>query len=173
MVWMVLTIFVTLITISYWGYRLLKKTMLRKIAILFPAIIFGTIAIILYLAVNPTNEFYIEQFEKNSEIKFPISGRIIEKDATFPDLHGDYWAAAIIEVEKSEFEILKTKFKKSTLFIIDTTNQKIGVTKEYDQLTNGIQMNEIEIVYANNREEWFKVAFLNDSKRLIFERASS
>ena len=126
-----------------------------------------------WTAFFPMNGFYRDEFENNTGLEFPDSGKIIAKDSEYPDLHGDYWATAIFEVNELDFKTIKTDLQRNKNFQVDTTSQRIGITREFDELTKGIKEDNIEIVYFNKNKEWVKVAFMNDGKTIIFERSSS
>jgi energy-coupling factor transporter transmembrane protein EcfT len=177
MILLLVLIFVVIIgvpiVISYFIYRWLRKTEFKKYAFIFPIIILGTLIFFIYTAFYPTDSFYREDFESNTNLKLPDTAEILAKDASYPDQFGDYWSSAVIQLNEDEYLNLQLELSKSRNFAIDTTNQKIGITKEYNKLTENISENEIEIVYFNKNEQWFKVAFLKDKKRIIFERSSS
>jgi len=161
------------IIISYFGYKLLTKTRLRKFAFVFPIIIIGAFIYIVFRGFYPEDSFFKEEFERNSGINFPSSGDIIEKEATYPDFHGDYQAYAIMEVDENEYWKLESKFLKSPLFKVYSKNQDIRFTLNFRDLTNTYNENETEIAFYYNQGIWFKVTFLKDRKRIIFERSSS
>lgn len=161
------------IVISYFIYRWLRRTEFKKNAFIVPTLILGTLTFYIYTAFYPTDSFYREDFASNTNIKLPNTAKILAKDASYPDQFGDYWSSAIIQLNEDEYLKLESELSKSKNFEIDTTNQKIGITKEYSKLTENISENEIKIVYYNKNKEWFKVAFLKDKKRIIFERSSS
>jgi hypothetical protein len=138
------------------------------IGLIFLLAIFST-----WTAFFPMNGFYKDEFENNTELEFPDSGKIIAKDSEYPDFHGDYWAAAIFEVNDKDFKDLKTELMNIENFQVDTSNQKIGITREFDNLILNIEYKDIEIVFFNKTKEWFKVAFLKDGKTIIFERSST
>ena len=161
------------IVLSYFTYRWVRKTKFKKYALIIPWFILGTLIFIIYTAFYPNDSFYLEDFELNTNIKLPKTAKILDKDASYPDQFGDYWSSAIIELNEDEYLNLQLELSKSENFAIDTTTQKIGITKDYSKLTENISENEIKIVYYNKNEQWFKVAFLKDKKRIIFERSSS
>ena len=126
-----------------------------------------------YFAFFPTNSFYKDEFKFNTGLELPSSANIIDKSCEYPDLHGDYWASAIIELNETDYQKLKVEISKLNEFQVDTTSQKIGITSEYDILTKGIKESDLKIVFFNKRKEWFKVAFLKDKRTIIFERSST
>ena len=67
-----------------------------------------------YTAFYPTDSFYEDEFEYNIGLDFPTSGDILTKDASYPDLHGDYSATVLFKTDKNDFnKILTTnEFKK-------------------------------------------------------------
>ena len=121
----------------------------------------------------PTDSFYKEEFNLNTGLDLPSSADIIDKSSDIPDFHGDYEASAIIQLDKDDYNKLKTKLSKDLNFKIDTSSQKIGVTQSYFGLTKNIKENQIEVVYGSIKKEWFRVAFLKDGQTIIFERSSS
>ncbi len=126
-----------------------------------------------WTAFFPLNGFYKEEFENNTGLEFPESGKIRAKDSEYPNFQGDYWAAAIFEVNDTDYKSLKNKLLNDENFQVDTTNKKIGIPREFDNLILDIDKEEIEIVLSNKTKEWFKVAFLKDGKTIIFERSST
>ncbi|MBX7204031.1 MAG: hypothetical protein K1X81_01275 [Bacteroidia bacterium] len=126
-----------------------------------------------YIGVFPRDSFYIEEFKYNTGLELPDSAEIITKDASYPDFFGDFWAAAIIELSTEDYEKLKNNISHLKNFKIDTTSQKIGITEAYNVLTKEIKESDLDIVFFNNKQHWFKVAFLKDKRTIIFERSSS
>lgn len=169
--------------IIYWCYLPFKKRLLKsgKLTLIRSRQINNTYIFILfiiassqtYFAFFPRNSFYIDEFKFNTGLDLPTSADIIDKDSEYPDLHGDYWASAIIELDESDYSKLRADISKLNDFQIDTTSQKIGITREYDILTKDIKESDLDVVYFNLKKEWLKVAFLKDKRTIIFERSSS
>ncbi len=126
-----------------------------------------------YIAVFPPDGFYVEEFKVNTGLELPYSAEIQAKDASIPDFFGDFWAAAIIELSTEDYVKLKNNISQLKDFEIDTTWQKIGVTEAYFTLTKNVERSDIDIVFFSEKKEWFKVAFLNDRRTIIFERSST
>ena len=151
--------------------KLSKKTS-RKINIVYVAVLSLFAIYQTYEAIFPSDSFYKDEFAYNTGIDFPSSGEIKKKDSWYPDMHGDYWSAAIAELSSEDYETLFKTLRASAKFETDTTLQGIGVTADYDALTSHIQKQDIEKVYVKKRGGWFKIAFLRDKKTIIFERLS-
>lgn len=170
-------------TLIYLIYKPIKKRLLAngKLSPINSQIINKSfIGILLCLSIYytwtaffPTDDFYKEEFEQNTELDFPKTGVIIDKKSDYPDFHGDYSASAIVEMDKIEFENLKSELIRNVNFQVDTTKQNIGATTGYYKITEGIKEESIEVVYFHIRKEWFKIAFLNNGTTIIFERSSS
>ena len=126
-----------------------------------------------YFAFFPTDSFYKDEFKYNTGLDLPSSADVIAKDSEYPDMHGDYWASAVIKLNEKDFAKLRADISKLNDFQIDTTSQKIGITREYDILTKNIQEKDLKEVFFNSKKEWFKVAFLKDKQTIIFERNST
>ncbi|TMM53220.1 hypothetical protein FEE95_19320 [Maribacter algarum] len=125
-----------------------------------------------WTAFFPSDDFYEEEFEQNTGMDFPKSGVIIATDSGYPDLHGDYSASAMVDMDKNEFEKLKLQLSSQVEFQIDTTKQNIGITMGYRKMVKNINEEDIDVVYYHNGKEWFKIAFLKNGKTIIFERSS-
>lgn len=151
----------------------LTLTHSRRINKIYILVLFLFAASQTYFAFFPTNSFYKDEFKYNTGINLPSSADIIDKDSDYPDMHGDYWASAIIRLNKNDYDELKKDIAKKIDFEVDTTNQRIGITHKYDILTKDINTNSIDIVYSNSKKEWFKLAFLKDGRTIIFERSST
>lgn len=65
----------------------------------------------IYLAFFPSDDFYKYDFKKVTGRAFPASGKILNKYASFPDLHGDYDSCALIQVSQLDYEKLKENFQ--------------------------------------------------------------
>jgi hypothetical protein len=126
-----------------------------------------------YIVFFPTDSFYKEEFNLNTGLDLPSSADIIVKSSDIPDFHGDYEASALIRLDKDDFIKLKTELSKDTNFQLDTSSQPIGRTQSYSTVSKDIEESQIEVIYGNIKEEWFRVAFLKDGQTIIFERSST
>ena len=148
--------------------KISRKINLAYIAVLGLFALYQT-----YDAIYPSDSFYKDEFTYYTEIEFPESGVIHKKEASYPDMHGDYWSAAIAEFSVEDYEKISWALSNSAKFDIDTTQQGIGITADFKALSKHIPKQDINIVYVKKRGEWFKIAFLKDRKTIIFERSSS
>lgn len=147
----------------------LSRVTLKKINRSYISIVFLIAAWQTYFAIYPMDSFYKDEFKFNTGIELPASANITTKSSWYPDMHGKYWAAAVIKLNENDYSILKSKIAAHENFTVDTAQYKIGVTDDYKTLTKEIKEKDILIVYLNSKKHWFKVAFLNDRKTIIFE----
>ena len=162
------------IGLSIFIYKWLKKRGFKKIASFISALIIGLFSYSIFSAIYPPDSFYIDEFEENTKLVFPKSGKIILKDADFPDHFGDYWATAVVVVSENDFNILFHDLKANKDFKLDTSKFGIGIGTDFEKLIQGsFKESDIKIILANQTKEWFKVAFLKDGTTIIFERSSS
>lgn len=63
-----------------------------------------------YFAFYPRDRFFVKLFEESSGTSFPAGSTIIEKDAPYPDLHGDFTAVATAIIPKDETRRLLGSF---------------------------------------------------------------
>lgn len=90
-------------TLSYWLWRKGRIGRLAVIALL------SYISINSYLAFYPSDSFYKSEFERITNIEFPRSGVFIEKQSSYPDIHGDYSSCALFTVSPKDYEYIKSK----------------------------------------------------------------
>lgn len=126
-----------------------------------------------WTSVYPPDSFYESEFEYNTGLDFPTTGEIIRKDSWYPDMHGDYWSAAVMTVSKQEFEELKEQLFNSPKFEIDDYKFGIGATADFEELVKGFPEDNYSLTLNLKKGEYFKVAFSKDGKTIVFEKASS
>jgi hypothetical protein len=130
-------------------------------------------AYLIYTAIFPPTSFYADEFEQSTGLELPNSADFLAKDASYPDLHGDYWSAAVVELSTEDFNQLKKQLSEEPTMQLDTSKYGIGITTDFDILTSNLDMNSIDMTLVSTRGEWFKIAFMNDGRTIIFERSSS
>jgi hypothetical protein len=161
------------ILLSTLAFRLLMRKGYTKMALLLPVLILGITFYFVFTAFYPNDDFYIENFEENTGVKFPASGTITKKEATYPDIHGSYTSRAIVELPASDYaSILKTLQLKND-FTIDTS--RFPFLQETTEMFNSKQIDEttFSIILIGGKNAQMKIGFLKDGKTIVFERHSS
>ena len=162
-----------LIFISVFSYRWLIKKGYNKARFILPFMTLATTLFFIYPAIYPNDKFYKKEFEDNTSILFPNSGVIIKKDATYPDIHGDYTARAIIRLSKPDYKDIYSKLKADNVFKVDTnTNHFLIETVDFLKSKN-INDNTLKFILIGVRKAQFKIGFIIDGETIIFERHSS
>jgi len=100
-----LLIFSSLLVIAF-SYWLWCKGRIGRFAVIG---LLAYISISSYLAFYPSDSFYKSEFERITNIKFPSSGVFIEKQSSYPDIHGDYSSCALFTASPEDFEYIKSK----------------------------------------------------------------
>lgn len=156
-------------------YRWLRRKGYTTLAWLVPVIVVGTLLFPVFTALYPRTGFYIKEFEANTAISFPPSATFIRKDATYPDIHGSYTSRAVIRLSEQDYNYIYQKLKADTQFRKDTTGYPFLLeTKDFlEQPFDDIKEKDIEEILVGYRKAQFKVGFLKDRRRIVFERHSS
>lgn len=161
------------IVLSIVGYRWVKRKGYAKAAVAIPILILGTLLYFVYTAFYPNESFYIEEFETNTTIPFPASGVFLKKDATYPDIHGDYTSKAIIQLSEEDYRFVYQKLTVDQQFRIDTSSHLfLGDTIAFLEAKN-IDSSKLSTILIGGRTAQFKVGFVKDGRTIIFERHSS
>lgn len=81
-----------------------KKGPYGRVAAVALALFFGYTA---FDAVFPSESFYREEFEHRTGLTLLASARIVFKQSSYPDFHGDYAAEMLFEVSPEDFAWLE------------------------------------------------------------------
>lgn len=158
-------------TLAYYLKQWLTKKGYRFVGIILFIIVPIWTAYEIYFAIYPPESFYIFEFEYHTGLVLPNSVEFIAKDASYPDIHGDYWSAAVVRLSTEDFNQLKNHFFEQPRMQLDTTTHGIGIGTDFVDLTSDLKLSTIDLTFVSTRW-WFKVAFLNDGRTLIFEQFS-
>jgi hypothetical protein len=139
------------------GYKIIGLTILATVTIWT---IYST-----YTAFYPTDDFYEEEFEYNTGLDFPTSGDILTKNASYPDLHGDYSATALFKTDSKDFKKILTAIQKDSKFQLDTIPYKFNLAN-FDKTIKETSFNKCFTLNRQDRDLIFKISF-NDKDKLI------
>lgn len=102
------------VLLKYFFFRWAKRSKYKKFLYITALIPLAIVAYAVYNSVYPADEFYKENFEEVTGMRFPDHSEIISKSASYPDTHGDYTSAAAIKMSSKEYITLLDKMKIST-----------------------------------------------------------
>ena len=143
-------------------YRWLAKKGYPHIGIIISLLIIGFETYTIYTAIYPLDDFYKDDFEYETKLKFPKSANIIAKDASYPDFQGQYVSDARIELSNGDYTSLLNKIRYFD------TGTYIGINGQYfDKVVIGIDKKDIIRINKRGR---INIGFLNDNKTIIVER---
>jgi len=153
------------ILFSVLSYRWLRKKGHEKLGLAIGGLVIVALVFWIYIAFYPLDSFYKEDFEYYSKLTFPPSGRIISKEASYPDIHGKYSSDAVVELSKADYSLLLRKLGSDSTFKADTV---IGYASQYfEKVTIGIAKKDIiQIV----RKSKLNIGFHKDKRTIIIER---
>jgi hypothetical protein len=168
----VLAIFLLAFTLLIILYKWLVRRGFRKLAIVFPAMIIVVVGYGAYVSLVPPDSFYKEDFEKYSGMKFPASGEIIKKYATYPDLHGEYISVALIHMSSSDYRDLKEELNRNNSLAVDTTQYPfLGNTFKFLGDSSQRANKNFVIVYRIHiSRKSCVIGFYKDGNTLLFEQ---
>ena len=118
-----------------------------------------------YTAFYPTNSFYEDEFEDNTGLDFPNSGDILTKDASYPDLHGDYSATALFKIDQNDFNFILNSIQKNTKFQLDTIPFKFNLAN-FDTTIKETSFTKCYTLNRQDRNLIFTISF-NDKDNII------
>lgn len=147
-------------------FKILSLTRLRlKIALISLSIIISSYQT--FRAFYPAESFYIDEFENYSGYKFPESGSITKKEASYPDFQGNYSSSATIKTNLTDYNAIikaisnennfrelpkrKASDNKLTEINYEKTFEKI---KDKEDMTFTLNFNEIEQTITYQYISW-------------------
>jgi hypothetical protein len=168
--------------VVYWLSMLLQRYLFKKGYIkveikqtLKLIIIILTICISTYFtydAFYPSNAFYLNEYRKITLREAPRTANILRKSSSYPDMHGDYGACALIRLSKQDYEILYKEIQ-------DDKNMKPGEiigSEEFSDVMKGININEIKAGYIRpigKEDHYLYIGFLKDNQTILIHFQST
>lgn len=139
----------------------LKYTLIISLSILQLWIFYSA-----FTAFYPEDSFYIEEYKTVIGIAAPASAKIVRKSASYPDFHGNYCSASLMELSVSDYNRLYKKiahdksFYAADLIYSDTLKDIL----DKKQIKNMIMIKQHKM---NNVGQNSYIGFLNDRKSIL------
>ena len=147
------------------GYNKLKIKGHKKVANFF-ALIFISIAVFIGYeiigAIYPYDDWYKENFQINSGMAIPKNGKIVYKDAGYPDIHGHFISACSFELSPESFKQFLKAFPANSNYCDCGSDEIYHVMQHY----NKKNINHVYKKVDGNSSIY--LMFLNDDKTIIY-----
>jgi hypothetical protein len=162
------------VAIAYLPFLWFKKKGYKKIGLVLLFGVFVLSAYATYVAFYPRDAFYKDEFKSNTNIPFPKSGVILARGASYPDMHGDYSAGAIVKMNADDFEKINTAVQTNSDFKVQTPGFHFGqpFDKKPTQNISPENFTEVYILSRTDRDLIFIIGFDKDDGLISFERDS-
>ena len=110
-----------LIGLFLWFWYCVKQVETRKkLLAIVPASILTYLFFSIYTAFCPLDSFFEKKWENNTHILLPKDSDVCWSSATYPDLHGDYEAYAILKFSEDNFKEVVQQLETSAIILVDT-----------------------------------------------------
>ena len=148
-----------------------------KIIGLTGLMILGVLLIyISYTAFFPTDEFYFSEFKKVTSREIPKSANVIKKDASYPDLHGDYCSASVMTISEEDYDELLNQITKDRQ-LKEIRQDSIVNSEQLISVMSNFKNEQIAKCFIrdnlNNDDEYLFICFLNDKKTIVVNVCST
>ena len=162
-----------IIGLIIWLRYCLKQVETRKkYLVILPASILTYFLFSIYTAFFPLDSFFKNKWENKTNILLPKDSNVSWSSATYPDLHGDYEAYAILSFSEANFKEVVEQLETSTRILVDT----LKIEEPY--YPNGFTTNkfpkgwnsesDFDIFYRVNKGH-FKIGVNYKQKVIAFE----
>ena len=112
----------------------------------------------IYTAIYPPESFYKNEFKANMGFRLSNSINFIEKQASYPDFHGDYYSTAIIEISEEDY-------KKILLKISNSLNNNCKVSSHMRR--NNLEP-QLCLSIERELDKHFELIMFSDKKTIYF-----
>lgn len=156
--------------IAFFLNRWLKKKGIRYVGLIL--IIIAPIWTIyeVYTAIYPTDSFYLSEFKEVTLRDAPKSAIVRNKDASYPDLHGDYCSASLISISDDDYSYLLHELTNDKRITKNQSGEIIGSDEFYKVLAN-FKKEQISYSFtrtiAGEEDHYLYIGFLDDKKTII------
>lgn len=154
-------------------FRWLSKKIGRKISwSLFCILVLG-IGYEVYAAIYPNEGFYKTEFTMALKMPFPNSGKVVAKDASYPDTHGKYCSCSLIKTGSADFKKVLNHVMQQSQFKKETYEIQTDELQNVLNSSKGLDTNK-SIRYYNRIEERNKssVYFLKNGNEIVLLRCN-
>ncbi|MEM9984039.1 MAG: hypothetical protein AAF804_02995 [Bacteroidota bacterium] len=124
---------------------------------------------ITYIALNPGEEFYREDFEEVTGLVLPEDAKIVFKTASYPDHFGDYASVSIIQVDEVFHLHLQDQLQKQGMVENQNPPRSDQLEKALDHLAQPIPQKSLSLQKGDRH---YYVGFLPDSQTILVSRVS-
>ena len=156
--------------IAFFISRWLTRRGIRYVGLLLVIIAPIWTAYEVYTAVYPTDSFYLSELEKVTLREAPKSATIINKYASYPDLHGDYCSVSLITLSSEDYSALLNGLINDKRLTRINRDEIVG-SRELEEILGGFKKENIAHHFTLNinerRGDHLYIGFLDDRKTIV------
>jgi energy-coupling factor transporter transmembrane protein EcfT len=123
-----------------------------------------------YTAIYPTDNFYLSEFKEVTLREAPKSATVINKDASYPDFHGDYCSASLLTVSNDDYSSLLSELTNDKRITKNKPGEIIG-SSELDKVMGNFKTEQIIYSFTRNipgqEDHYLFIGFLEDKKTIV------
>ncbi|MER2997585.1 hypothetical protein [Pontibacter populi] len=166
-----LIIFLLIITLGvcYFCYWLPMRLGNKKLGYFIALTLFSFISYKTYEGFYPSDDFYEKEFIEVTGLELKDM-EVVESDASYPDMQGDYCSAALIKLGEKEYQDLLFKIQADTAF---NGSEQMG-SLPLKNVTNGVKLDfEFKASRGTDASENFFIGFLSDNRTIVIEKCKT
>ena len=123
-----------------------------------------------YTAIYPTDSFYLSELKEVTLRDAPKSAAVINKDASYPDFHGDYCSASLITISNDDYSLLLSELTNDKRITKNKPGEIIG-SSELDNVMGNLKTEQIIYSFtrsiAGQEDHYLFIGFLDDKKTIV------
>ena len=167
-------IVLALLAIPYGGlyflHKWLTKKGYRKVGLTLIVAFTFYLGYSTYTSIYPTDSFYLSEFKEVTLREAPKSATVKNKEASYPDFHGDYCSASLITVSNDDYSSLLNELTNDKRITKSKPGEIIRSNELYKVM--GVFKTE-QIIYSFTRsiagqdDHHLSIGFLDDKKTIL------
>ena len=123
-----------------------------------------------YTAIYPTDSFYLSEFKEVTLREAPKSAIVKNKEASYPDFHGDYCSASLITISKDDYSSLLNELTNDKRITKNKPGEIIG-SNELDKVMGSFKTEQIIYSFTRNiagqEDHYLYIGFLDDKQTIV------
>jgi len=123
-----------------------------------------------YISIYPRDSFYFSEFKEVTLRMIPKTAKIIRKEASYPDFHGDYCSASLINISTADYNSLLNDLSNDNRMVKNKVNDFIG-SDELDKVMGNYKTEQIVQSFTRSipgeKDHYLYIGFLDDQMTIV------
>jgi hypothetical protein len=146
--------------------QIITKTNKTKVYYIIITLIVLTSLTITYVDYNPSDQLYVDEWNKYTKINLPEDFKIQDKYYGSPDIGGDYTTTILLQLKSADYITIKQKVVSDTSY---QQKEWYGSNELHKIMTtNNLTDEDLTIKLSKNVNGDFQIGFIDQNNSILF-----